>query len=367
MNVPVNEPVITQAAKAYVADALETGWVSSAGPYIDSFEKSFAEFIGVNHAVTVTSGTTALHLSLAALGIGKGDEVILPDFTIVSCMNAVLYAGAIPVFVDIDPETYCMNPSLIEAAVTEKTVAVMPVHIYGHSCDMDPILSIAQKRNLLVIEDAAEVHGAEYKGRKCGSMGTVSAFSFYGNKIITTGEGGMVCTDDDLIADELRLLRNLAHAPGKRFWHEEVGYNYRLTNMQAALGLGQLESVDTLLAHKHWMGAQYTKKLSDIHGLILPVTKDYSTNVYWMYGVRVTDTLGISRDDLTARLRERGVDTRDFFIPLSSQPIAQDFGPSQCPVSAEVAASGFYLPSGLALTQEQLDYVCDVFHEVVSA
>lgn len=367
MNVPVNEPVITEAAKAYVADALETGWVSSAGPYIDRFEKAFAEFIGVQHAVSVTSGTAALHLSLVALGIGEGDEVLVPDFTIVSCMNAVLYTGATPVFVDIDPETYCIDPERIEAAITERTKAIMPVHIYGHSCDMDPILEIAQKRNLLVIEDAAEVHGAEYKGGKCGSFGAVSAFSFYGNKIITTGEGGMVCTDDDLIAEELRSLKNLAHSPKKRFWHEEVGFNYRLTNMQAALGLGQMESVSTLLAHKHWMGEQYTEKLADIQGLILPVTKSYSTNVYWMYGVRVTEELGITRDKLTARLKERGVDTRDFFIPLSSQPISEQLPPASCPISAEVAASGFYLPSGLALTQEQLDYVCNVFHEVVSA
>jgi perosamine synthetase len=367
MKVPVNEPVVTDAAKQYVIDALDTGWVSSAGKYIDQFEQAFADYVGVKHGVTTTSGTTALHLALAGMGIGKGDEVIVPDFTIVSCLNAVLYTGATPVFCDVDPETYTLDPALLESCTTEATKAIMPVHIYGHSCDMDPILTFAAEHGLFVVEDAAEVHGATYKGKKCGSMGAVSVFSFYGNKIVTTGEGGMVVTDDDALAEEMRLLKNLAHTPGKRFWHKEVGFNYRMTNMQAALGLGQLENIDTFLAHKKWMGAEYTKRLSDIEGLILPVTKDYAENVFWMYGVRVSDALGLSRDALCEKLREKGVDTRNFFIPLSGQPIAEEYKRAECPVSAAIADTGFYLPSGLALSQEQLEYVCDVVHEVVSA
>ncbi|KKW37759.1 MAG: DegT/DnrJ/EryC1/StrS aminotransferase, partial [Candidatus Peribacteria bacterium GW2011_GWB1_54_5] len=273
MNVPVNEPVVTDAAKRYVMDALNTGWISSAGEYLERFEREFASYIGMKHAVSTTNGTTALHLALAGIGIGEGDEVIVPDFTIVSCLNAVLYTGATPVFVDVDPETFTLNPDLLEASITEKTKAIMPVHIYGHSCDMDPILEIAEKHYLFVVEDAAEVHGATYKRRKCGSMGTVSAFSFYSNKIVTTGEGGMVLTNDDRLAQEMRLLVNLAHSPGKRFWHEKVGFNYRLTNFQAALGLGQLQNIEEFLAHKKWLGEGYTKRLSDIEGLILPVTK----------------------------------------------------------------------------------------------
>lgn len=367
MEVPVNAPVVTDAAKRYVADALETGWISSAGEYLDRFEESFAAYVGVEHGVAVSNGTTALHLALAALDIGPGDEVIVPDFTIISCMNAVLYTGATPVFVDVDPETYTLDPVLLSACITERTKAVMPVHIYGHSCDMQPILEVAQERSLHVIEDAAEVHGATYRGQQCGSMGTVAAFSFYANKIVTTGEGGMVVTDDDLIADRLRLLRNLAHSPQRRFWHEEVGFNYRLTNLQAALGLGQLEHIGEFIASKRAMAARYTGQLSGIRGIVLPVTKDYAENVYWMYAVRVEDSLGISRDELCARLKEKGVDTREFFIPLSSQPIGQPYARHPCPVSARVAASGFYLPSGLALTEEQIDYVCDAFKACLRA
>ncbi|PIR52903.1 aminotransferase DegT [Candidatus Peregrinibacteria bacterium CG10_big_fil_rev_8_21_14_0_10_49_10] len=366
MKVPVNEPVVTDTAKRYVLDALETGWISSAGEYITRFEEAFASYIGMKHAITTTNGTTALHLALAGLGIGKGDEVIVPDFTIVSCMNAVLYTGATPVFVDVDPETFTLDPTLLEASITPKTRAIMPVHIYGHSVDVDPILQIAEAHNLFVVEDAAEVHGATYKGKKCGSFGTVSTFSFYGNKIVTTGEGGMVLTNDDALAEEMRLLMNLSHSRKKRFWHERVGFNYRMTNLQAAIGLGQLEHIETFLAHKKWMGAEYSKRLADISGLLLPVTRDYAENVYWMYSLRVSDALGLSRDELCARLREKGVDTRDFFIPLSSQPISQEYKRAECPVSAEIAETGFYLPSGLALTEEQLTFVCDSLHAVVS-
>lgn len=361
MKVPVNEPVITAAAKKYVADAMDTGWVSSAGPYIGKFEQAFAEYIGVKHAVAVTSGTAALHVALLGLGIGNGDEVIVPDFTMIASVFAVIYTGATPIFVDAESDTYNIDVSKIEEKITEKTKAIMPVHIYGHSVDMDPLLVLAKKHNLTVIEDAAEAHGALYKGMKCGSMGDVSCFSFYGNKIITTGEGGMIVTNDDAVALRARRLKDLAHLPEHRFWHNEIGYNYRMTNLQAACGLGQLESIEEFLAHKRWMTAEYEKRLKNVKGLRLPITKDYAKNVYWMYSVLVTEDFPMTRDQLRAALREKGVDTRDFFPSSARQPIIQKLyhREEHFPVSERIAARGLYLPSGLALTQEQLQYVCD--------
>lgn len=376
MKVPVNAPVITDAAKKYVADAMETGWVSSAGPYIDKFEKAFAHYVGVKHAVSVTSGTAALHIALLSLKIGHGDEVIVPDFTLIASIFAVIYTGAQPVFVDVEPDTYNIDVLLIERKITKKTKAIMPVHIYGHSVDMDPLLAIAKKHGLAVIEDAAEAHGASYNGstpltmtRKCGSMGTFGCFSFYGNKIITTGEGGMIVTNDDALAERARRLKDLAHIPDRRFCHDEVGYNYRMTNLQAACGLGQLESIEKFLAHKAWMASEYGKRLSTVNGLRLPVTKNYATNVYWMYSVLLDDSFPLSRDEFRAALLKKGVDTRAFFPSSAHQPVIQKLYGAQehFPVSEDIANRGLYLPSGLALTQEQLDYVCDAVLSVAKS
>lgn len=369
MKVPVNAPVITPEAKKYVADAMETGWVSSAGPYIEKFEQAFAKYIGVKNAVSVTSGTAALHIALLSLKIGPGDEVIVPDFTMIASIFAVIYTGATPVFVDVESDTYNIDVSLIEKKITKKTKAIMPVHIYGHSVDMDPLFALAKKHKLHVIEDAAEAHGALYRSKKCGSMGTFGCFSFYGNKIITTGEGGMIVTDDDALADYARRLKDLAHNPEKRFWHDEVGYNYRMTNLQAACGLGQLESIEEFLAHKRWMAAEYEKKLGKIKGLRLPITKPYATNVYWMYSILVTEEFSLSRDELRAALKEKGVDTRDFFPSSAQQPVIQKlYGAKEhCPVSEKIAQQGLYLPSGLALTQKELDYVCDAIFSIAKS
>ncbi len=368
MKVPVNAPVLTDASKRYVADAMDSGWVSSAGKYIEEFEQAFAKYIGVKHAITVTSGTAALHIALRSLNIRAGDEVIIPDFTMIASVTAVLYCGATPVFVDVDPETYNLDITKLEAAITSKTKAIMPVHVYGHSVDMDPLLVIAKKHKLAVVEDAAEAHGGTYKGRKCGSMGTINAFSFYGNKIITTGEGGMITTDDDDLAELSRSLKDLAHVEGHRFLHDKLGYNYRMTNLQAAVGLGQLEHIDDFLTTKQWMADEYAKRLSDIPGLRLPITKDYAKNVYWMYAVLVDEQLGMSRDELCSKLKEGGVDTRDFFLPCHSQPIVQELVSSKgaFPITDDIAKRGFYLPSGLALTPEQIAYVCDTVRSVVS-
>ncbi len=369
LSVPVNEPVIPAECHEYVAEAMKTGWISSAGKYIGLFEERFAEFLGVKHAVTTTSGTTAIHLALATLGIGPGDEVIVPDFTMIASVFPILYCGATPVFVDVDPETFNIDPNLIEAKITKKTKAIIPVHLYGQSADMDEILAIAKKHKLLVVEDAAEAHGALYKGKLCGSMGHAGCFSFYANKIITTGEGGMMVTNDGAVAERARRIKDLAHSANKRFWHEEIGFNYRITNLQAAIGLGQLAHIQEFIEKKEWMASQYRKKLGDIPGLRLPVTRENRTNVYWMYGVLVEDDFPLSRDELRAALKERGIDTRDFFYSSASQPLFKDL-PSvrgSFPVSVWLSERGFYLPSGLALTQEQIDYVCDAVRAIAAS
>lgn len=369
MFVPVNEPVITPESKQYVAEAMESGWISSAGKYIGLFEQKFAEFLGVKHALTTTSGTTSIHLALVTAGIGPGDEVIVPDFTMIASVLPILYCGATPVFVDAEPETFNIDPNLIEAKITKRTKAIIPVHLFGHSADMDKILAIAKKHNLIMIEDAAEAHGATYNGKICGSMGDMGCFSFYGNKIITTGEGGMMVTNDDKLAERARLLKDLAHSPKKRFWHEEVGFNYRITNLQAAIGLGQLEHMKEFVAKKQWMDQEYRKRLGDIPGLRLPITKPHTTNVFWMYGVLVEDDFPLAKDELRAALKERGVDTRDFFYSTASQPIMKRFTKptEKFPVSVMLSERGFYLPSGLALTEEQVTYVCDSLRAIAAS
>ncbi|MBI3619162.1 DegT/DnrJ/EryC1/StrS family aminotransferase [Candidatus Peregrinibacteria bacterium] len=368
MPIPVNEPVITAEAKKYVNEALDAGWISSAGKYIGLFEKEFANFLGVKHAITASNGTAALHLALLALGMKEGDEVIVPAFTMIASVDAILYTGATPVFVDADPETFNIDVTHIEAKMTARTKAVMPVHLYGHSADMDPILALAKKHNVRIIEDAAEAHGARYKSRLCGSMGTINCFSFYGNKIITTGEGGMVVTDDDVLAARTRALKDLAHVPGRRFWHEEVGYNYRMTNLQAACGLGQLEHVQDFLKTKKWMAEAYAKGLSGVRGLRLPITKSYAENVHWMYAVVVENDCALSRDELCKRLAEHGIDTRPFFFSAPSMPFLSGFAQGESfPVAEDLSQRGFYLPSGLALTSDQLDAVCSAAHSILDA
>jgi len=367
ISVPVNEPVIPAESKRYVLDALESGWISSAGKYIGEFEQAFARYLGVKHAITTTSGTAALHLALAALEIGEGDEVIVPDFTMIASAFAVVYTGARPVFVDCDPETFTLDPAKLEAAVTSRTKVIMPVHIYGHPADMDPIFAFARKRGIAVVEDAAEAHGATYRSRHCGAMGDVNAFSFYGNKIITTGEGGMVTTDDDVIAERVRSLKDLAHSPAKRFVHDRVGFNFRMTNLQAALGLGELLHIDEFLKKKQWMAERYAQGLKDIPGLRLPVTREWAKNVYWMYAVLVEDSFGMSRNAFRSALKERGIDTRDFFTSCAAQPAIRALGITQgpFPVTEDIAKRGLYLPSGLALTEEQIAAVITAIHDIV--
>ncbi|MBI2397862.1 MAG: DegT/DnrJ/EryC1/StrS family aminotransferase [Xanthomonadales bacterium] len=368
VRIAVNEPHITETAKRLVQQTMESGFVSSAGPMVRQFESTFAAFLGVEHAVTINSGTSALHLALLALGIGPGDEVIVPDFTMIATVNAVLYCGATPVLVDVDPEIFTLDPGLIEARITPRTRALIVVHLYGHSADMQPIMAMARMRGLAVVEDAAEAHGARCRGRLCGSLGDIAAFSFYGNKLITTGEGGMVVTDDAALAARVRSLRDMAHDPEKRFRHVELGFSFRMSSLQAALGLGQLQHVDELLARKQRMAEHYRRRLAEHAGLRLPVTKDWAENMHWMFSVLVEPQAGMTRDAFCAALRSRGIDTRDFFLPCSTQPLLRGRLPANdtFPVSNDIAARGCYLPSGLALTEMQIDAVCDAVDEVLA-
>jgi perosamine synthetase len=350
--IPVNAPVITPESKALVAKALEEGWISSAGPYLSNFEHEFAEYLGVKHAITVNTGTAALHIALLAAGIGVGDEVIVPAFTMAASWMAVMHTGATPIFVDVEPDIYTIDPALIEAAITAKTKAIMPVHIYGHPADMDPILAIAKKHDLVVIEDAAEAHGATYKGKLTGSIGDVNAFSFYANKIITTGEGGMVTTDNDQMAATAGRMKDLAHSQAKRFIHDALGYNYRMTSMQAALGSGQLQHIGEFLATKQHMAKLYEAGLKDIPGLTLPTTRDWATHVYWMYAILIDESKFGCNEFARYCQRDRYCDF--FYAPVASSPIKAWGG---LPVT--IARDGCYLPSGLAITDDQIGTVCE--------
>lgn len=376
--ISVNEPLLGERELAYVSECVRTGWISSAGRYIEQFENQWAAYCGRRYGIGVSNGTAALHAAVACLRLHPGDEVILPTFTIISCALAVVYSGAIPVLVDCDPRTWCMEVEQVEQKINGRTRAIMPVHIYGHPVDMDPILDLAESHGLAVIEDAAEVHGAEYlagrrtaqpQWRRCGSFGTLSCFSFYANKLITTGEGGMVLTDDPELAERIRSFRNLCFQPQRRFYHEELGFNFRLTNLQAALGVAQLERIEEIIARKRWIGQEYSQRLSGIRDLQLPVEEPWARNVYWMYGVVLSEKSGMDAPAFAQRLKEHGIETRPFFLGLHEQPVFHErklFLGERYPVAERIARQGLYLPSGLALTAEQIDKVCKAVHQVLS-
>ncbi len=362
--IPVCEPVLDGQEMKYVMDCLETNWISSAGKYITLFEEEMSAYCGVPYGVACSSGTTALHLALLALGIGPGDEVLIPDFTLIVSANTIILAGAKPVLVDVDAKTWCIDPRLIEEKITPRTKAIMVVHMYGHPCDMQTILEIAKRHNLSVIEDCAEAHGAEVNGQQVGSFGDASCFSFYGNKILTTGEGGMVLCKDEETARRLRLLRDQGFQD-PRFVHQVMGFNYRLTNIQAAIGLAQVEKLDEKVERKRWIGATYNELLADRTDFTLPTEESWAKNVYWMYGILIEDDFGIKKDDLMAMLRTKGVDTRSFFCPMSLQPVYKGEDPrfplstGEYPVSVDLWNRGLYLPSGLGLTRPQMEEVVE--------
>jgi perosamine synthetase len=367
--VPVNEPLLAGNEKKYLNECLDTGWISSEGPFIRQFEERFSGRIGRANGIAVSNGSAALDVAVAALGLGKGDEVILPAFTIISCAASVVRAGATPVLVDSDPDTWNMDPAQVEKKITARTRAIMVVHIYGLPVDMTPIMEIANRRRLKVIEDAAEMHGQSYRGRPCGSFGELSVFSFYANKHITTGEGGMLVTDDQQLAERCRSLRNLCFIPEKRFVHEELGWNFRMTNMQAALGLAQLEQLDEFVKRKRRMGTIYTERLKDIRGIQLPKrATDYAENIYWVYGIVLNDEIPFDAAEAMKRLSTRRIGSRPFFFPMHEQPVFRKMGlfkDEKYPVAERLARRGFYIPSGLALTDEQMNHAADAVREML--
>jgi perosamine synthetase len=375
--IAVNEPLLGERELEYVAQCVRTGWVSSAGEFIARFEDGWAAYCGRRHGVAVANGTVALQLAVACLDLAPGDEVILPTFTIVSCAVAVVGNGGVPVLLDSDPETWCLDVGQLEAKITPRTRAIMPVHIYGHPVDMDPLLALAERHRLAVVEDAAEVHGAEYlsrrtdpagRWRRCGSFGALSCFSFYANKAITTGEGGMVLTDDPALAERLRSLRNLCFRPQRRFEHEELGTNARLTNLQAALGVAQLERIDAIVARKREIGHRYSRLLAGVPGVQLPTERSWARNVYWMFGLVLDESTGLDAARCAERLLERGVETRPFFLGMHEQPALRRLGlfaGERYPVAERLARQGLYLPSGLALTDELIERVAAAVREVV--
>jgi perosamine synthetase len=359
--IPVNEPLLDGNEKKYLNECIDTGWISSEGPFIRRFEEEFAARVGRRFGVAVTNGSAALELAVAALNLGPGDEVILPTLTIVR-------SGATPVLVDCDPGTWNMGAGQVEARVTARTRAIMVVHTYGLPVDMDPLLILAGKHNLKIIEDAAEMHGQTYKGKPCGSFGEISTFSFYPNKHVTTGEGGMVVTDDPALAERCRGMRNLCFQPGRRFVHEELGWNFRMTNLQAALGLAQLERLDEFIARKRRMGESYTAALRNLPGLQLPLARTgYAENIYWVYGVVLGNSFPFEAAEAMQRLAGRGVGTRPFFWPMHEQPVFRKMGLFQgeaYPVAERLARRGFYLPSGLGLTEDQMRRVVAAVREI---
>ena len=365
--IPVCTPLLGKKEERYLRDCIRTNWISSSGKYIKLFEEAFSQYCGTKYGVTTTNGTTALHLALAALNIGPGDEVIMPSFTIASTAFAVMYCGARPVFVDSESDTWNINPDKIQIKITQKTKAILPVHIYGHPCDMSAIMKLANRYGLSVIEDAAESHGAQYRGKKVGGIGHIGCFSFYGNKIITCCEGGMVVTNNQTIANRCRRLKNMAFIETKRFWHEEIGFNYRMTNVQAALGLAQFEKIEELLKKRRQNAARYSTLLLGVEGLTLPVERPDVKNSYWMYGILVGKDFGVSRNALIERLREKGIETRTFFIPLHNQPFLKKKGlasKERFPIAEDIARRGLYLPSGSGLKRKEIEYVCDCIKQI---
>ncbi len=364
--IPVNVPKIYARAKVLLAECIDSGWISSEGSFVKEFENVFAEYIGGRHGIACCNGTVALELAVAALRIGAGDEVILPAHTIIACAQAVIRRGATPVLVDMDPETWQMDVEQVEARIGNRTRAIMPVHIFGHPTDMDALLGLAHKYGLYIIEDAAEAHGAEYKGRKCGSIGDIAAFSFYANKIVTTGEGGMVVAKDDILAERVRYLRNLCFEPQQRFLHSEMGYNFRFTNLQAAVGVAQMENIEELVSRKVWIGQEYNKRFADMPGVQIQAVREWAKHVYWVYGLLLNDDVPFDAFEWAKMLRKGGVETRPFFWPMHEQPVFREMGLFQgesYPVAERLARRGLYVPSGMVLTLEQIERVADTVQE----
>lgn len=371
--IPVNEPLLTGREAGYVLDCVNSGWISSAGKYIERFEREWAAYCGRKHGITVSNGTVALELALSVFDFPAGSEVILPSFTIVSCLEAVLRNRLVPVLVDCDPRTYCMDVQEARKKVSGKTVALMPVHIYGHPVNMGPLLSLAREKGLVIVEDAAETHGAEClvdgSWRRCGSFGEVSCFSFYANKNITCGEGGMVLTDDAMLAEKLASRRNLAFGRVERFLHEDRGWNFRMTNMQAAIGCAQLERIENFISRKREMARLYDQGLSGLP-LQLPFVEEWARSTVWMYAVVLDDTVAFDAREFASRLAAKSVQTRPFFLGMHEQPVYRGMGlfrEQSFPVTEKICRRGLYLPSGQAITNEQIQNTVAAVQAVLSS
>lgn len=367
--IPVNEPLLDGNEKKYLNECIDTGWISSEGPFVKQLEEGLAAYIGRKYGVAVCNGSVALDLAVEALQLETGDEVIMPTFTIISCAASLVRKGIKPVLVDADPYTWNMDVTQVEDKITSKTKAIMVVHLYGLPVDMDVILDIAERYHLAVIEDGAEAHGLEYKGRKCGSFGDVSAMSFYPNKHITTGEGGIVLVDSEKLKERCESFRNLCHSKHRRFYHEDLGYNFRMSNIQAAVGVAQLEKIEEHLNIKRHMGASYQDKFKNIEGLQLPVEKtEYAENLYWIFGLVINSDIQMDAQQIMKELGNRNIGCRPFFYPMHLQPVFRKMGlfeGESYPVAEHLGEKGFYVPSGLTVTEEQREYIAEQVKEVL--
>jgi perosamine synthetase len=367
--IPVNEPALDGREKDYLVEAIESGWISSDGAFVNKFEENFSSYLGAKYGIAVSSGTAALETALYSAGVCEGDEVIMPSFTIISCAIAVIRLGAKPVFVDVESDNWCIDVEQIKKNITIHTKVIMAVHMYGHPANMTPILDIANQYGLIVLEDASQVHGAEYKGIKCGAIGHISIFSFYANKIITTGEGGMVITSDERMAERAKSYRNLCFQEDRRFYHEDIGYNFRMTNLQAAVGVAQVERLDEFVKRKRYIGKLYLDALRNVSGIKTQVEQKWAKMVYWMYCIELDESLNMDATTMMSALHKRGIGTRPFFVGLHEQPILIKRGfvksSDVFPVTERISKQGLYLPSGMTLTEKDVGIVVDAIQEII--
>ncbi len=366
MKYMVAAPDLSGAEEKYVLECLRTNWISSRGRFIGDFEARVAASTKRKHAVATCNGTVALHLALMGLGVHEGDEVIVPSLTYIATANAVAYCGATPVFADSDPETWCMSPQSVARLIGPRTKGIIPVHLYGHPADMEPLLMLAKEHGLWVVEDCAEAQGATYDGQPVGSFGTTGMFSFFGNKIITTGEGGMVVTNDDALAERYRLLRGQGMDPSRRYWHPVIGFNYRMTNIQAAIGLAQMERIDQLVADRKRVAGWYAERLQSVPGLTLPPWTKRVENVFWLYSVLMRDKG--TRDQLMALLAEADIETRPFFYPIHTFPMYRECrSDNGCPVASDLSSRGLNLPTASYLQESDIEVIASAVRTRLAA
>jgi len=360
--IPVYEPYLGPEEKELVLDCIQSSWISSSGRYVKEFEDRFAQRSGSRHGISVTNGTAALHLALYALGIGPGDEVLVPSLTFVATANAVSYTGATPIFVDSERDTWNISPEDAERHTTKRTRAIIPVHLYGHPAKMAEIRDLSRVHGLNIVEDCAQAHFAKVGVQYVGTFGIAGTFSFYGNKLITTGEGGMVITDDDQLAERLRFLKNHGMSPDRRYWHPEIGFNYRMTNLQAAVGVAQLQKLDEILRRKAEIAATYRNSLNGIRGISLPPSLNGYTNQHWLFSVLVEPSFGVDRNELIRKLQENGIESRPLFYPIHTMPM-YNRGAS-LPIAEELAKKGISLPSSPALSVDDIVRIAGIVRKV---